>query len=131
VTKARKKVIAKKPRRLRRGKVTLVRGIPVEEGSGNVFADLGLPNPEERLAKSNIAALITDIIKQKGWTQSQAADRLNTHQPTISALHKGTLSSITYDRLVGWLVMLGRPVEIRIGLETRRPVHVEVAIAGR
>ncbi len=109
----------------------MVRGIPIEEGSGNVFADLGLPNAEERLAKSHLAGLITDIIRKKGWTQAEAADRLNTHQPTISALRKGRLNSITYDRLVGWLVALGRPVEIRIGLETRREAHVEVAIAGR
>jgi predicted XRE-type DNA-binding protein len=125
------KAAAKKTRRLRPGEVTLVRGIPIEEGSGNVFADLGLPDAEERLVKSRLAALITDIIRKKGWTQAEAADRLNTHQPTISALRKGRLSSITYDRLVSWLVALGRPVEIRIGLETRREAHVEVAIAGR
>ena len=125
------KAPAKKTRRLRPGEVTLVRGIPIEEGSGNVFADLGLPDAGERLVKSRLAALITDIIRKKGWTQAKAADRLNTHQPTISALRKGRLSSITYDRLVSWLVALGRPVEIRIGLETRREAHVEVAIAGR
>lgn len=120
-----------KQKRLRRGKVTLVRGIRVEESSGNVFADLGLPDPEGRLAKSRLAELITEIIRKKGWTQAEAAERLNTHQPTLSALRTGRLSSITYDRLVGWLVLLGRPVEIRIGVETRRPAHVEVAIAGR
>jgi predicted XRE-type DNA-binding protein len=125
------KAPAKKTRRLRRGNVSVVRGIPIEEGSGNVFADLGLPDAGERLVKSRLAALITDIIRKKAWTQAEAADRLNTHQPTISALRKGRLSSITYDRLVGWLVMLGRPVEIRIGLETRRDAHVEVAIARR
>ncbi len=125
------KVAAKKTRRLRPGEVTLVRGIPIEEGSGNVFADLGLPDAEERLAKSCLAALIIDIIRKKGWTQAEAAGRLNTHQPTISALRKGRLSSITYDRLVSWLVMLGRPVEVRIGLETRREAHVEVTITRR
>ena len=125
------KAPAKKTRRRRPGEVTLVRGIPIEEGSGNVFADLGLPDAGERLVKSRLAALITDIIRKKEWTQAEAADRLNTHQPTISALRKGRLSSITYDRLVSWLVALGRPVEIRIGLETRRKAHVEVAITGR
>ena len=108
-----------------------VRGIPIEESSGNVFADLSLPDAEERLARSRLSGLITDIIRKKGWTQAEAADRLNTHQPTISALRKGRLSSITYDRLVNWLVALGRPVEISIGLETRQAAHVEVAIAGR
>ena len=124
------KAPAKKTRRLRPGEVTLARGIPVEEGSGNVFADLGLPDAEERLVKSRLAGLITDIIRKKGWTQAEAADRLSTHQPTISALRKGRLNSITYDRLVSWLVALGRPVEIRIGVETRRAARVKVAIAG-
>ena len=119
------------PKRGRTVRSKVVDDIAVHESSGNVFADLGLPNPEGRLAKSRLAALITEIVRNKGWTQAEAALRLNTHQPTISALRKGRLSSITYDRLVGWLVMLGRPVEIRIGLETRRPAHVEVAIAGR
>lgn len=90
----------KKARRLRPSDVTEIEGIRIEEGSGNVFADLGLPGPDERLAKSRLADLITEIIDKKGWTQAQAAERLETLQPTISALRKGRLSSITYDRLV-------------------------------
>jgi len=121
----------KKERRLRAGDKTTIDGLQVEEGSGNVFADLGLPDAEERLAKSRLAALISESIKKKGWTQAEAAQRLDTHQPTISALRKGRLRSITYDRLVHWVLALGHPIEIRVGQETRREPHLEVAIAGR
>jgi predicted XRE-type DNA-binding protein len=98
-----------------------------EVGSGNVFADLGLDNPDERKAKSALAAEINAIIEAKGWTQAEAAERLETHQPVISALRHGRLKSLTYDRLVHWLVMLGRTVEIRV--TPAKKAHVEVAIA--
>ena len=110
-------------------KKTETNRIQIEEGSGNVFADLGFADAEERLAKSRLAALITEIIDEEGWTQAQAARKLNTHQPTISALRKGRLKSITYDRLVGWVLALGRPVEIRVGKQVTTEPHLEVAIA--
>ena len=121
----------RKGRRLRAGDKTAIHGLQVEEGSGNVFADLGLPDAEERLAKSRLAALISESIKKKGWTQAEAAERLDTHQPTISALQRGRLRSITYDRLVHWVLALGHSIEIRVGQEMRREAHLEVAIAGR
>jgi predicted XRE-type DNA-binding protein len=97
-----------------------------EVGSGNVFADLGLDNPGERLAKARLAAEINAIIEERGWTQAEAAKRLETHQPVVSALRHGRLKSLTYDRLMNWLVMLGRTVEIRVR-PARKP-HVAVAI---
>ena len=124
------KTTPRKTRRLKAGEITEIDGIEIQEGSGNVFADLGFPDAEERLAKSRLAALITEIIDQKGWTQAEAAEQLDTHQPAISALRRGTLRSITYDRLVGWILTLGRPIEIRVGKESTREPHLEVAIAG-
>jgi predicted XRE-type DNA-binding protein len=98
-----------------------------EVGSGNVFADLGLENPGERRAKARLAAEINAIIEEKGWTQLEAAAQLETHQPVISALRHGRLKSLTYDRLMNWLVLLGRSVEIRV--KPSRKAHVEVAIS--
>jgi hypothetical protein len=40
--------------------------IDFEVGSGNVFADLDLDNPDERLAKAKLAAEINAIIEQTG-----------------------------------------------------------------
>ena len=116
-------------KKLRAGTTGKIDGIGFEIGSGNVFADLGLSNPDERLAKARLAAEINAIIERNGWTQHQAAAELKTHQPTISALRKGRLRSLTYDRLMGWLVLLGRIVEIRVKPAKALQPHVEVAIA--
>src|SRR5688500_8227486 len=111
----------------RPGTRTKVEDIDIEVGSGNVFADLGLANPDERLAKARLAAEINAIIEENGWTQAEAAEELETHQPVIAALRHGRLKSLTYDRLMNWLVLLGRTVEIRV--KPSKKAHVEVAIA--
>lgn len=113
--------------KLRPGTRTRIADTDFEVGSGNVFVDLGLENPDERLAKSQLAAEISAIIEGKGWTQAEAAEQLETHQPVISALRHGRLKSLTYDRLMNWLVLLGRTVEIRV--KPARKPHVAVAIA--
>lgn len=96
-------------------------------GSGNVFADLGFPDAEERFAKLKLAMQINEIIEQHGWNQTTAAKKLGTQQPEISNLKRGRLRSITYDRLMGWLVTLGYSVKIEV--ERSKKPHVEVAIA--
>ncbi|MGH7248147.1 MAG: helix-turn-helix domain-containing protein, partial [Pseudomonadota bacterium] len=58
--------------------------IPVTRGSGNVFADLGLPNPEERLAKAELALAISRAIKERGLTQREAAALMGIDQPKVS-----------------------------------------------
>ncbi len=102
-------------------------GLDFELGSGNVFADLGLANPDERLAKARLASAINAIIERHGWTQAEAAKHLKTHQPVLSALRHGRLKSVSYDRLVDWLVLLGQSVEIRV--RPAKNAHVRVAIA--
>lgn len=116
----------KAPRRSRRSRLK-AENKDFEVGSGNVFADLGLANPDERLAKARLASAINAIVEQHGWTQAEAAKHLNTHQPVLSALRHGRLKSITYDRLVDWLVLLGQSVEITV--RPARNAHVQVAIA--
>ena len=96
-------------------------------GSGNVFADLGFPDAGERFAKLKLAMQINEIIEERGWTQTTAAKKLATQQPEISNLKRGRLRSITYDRLIGWLVTLG--YSVRIEVKRSKKPHVEVAIA--
>lgn len=96
-------------------------------GSGNVYEDLGFHDAEERFAKLKLAAQINEIIEKNGWTQKLAASKLGTQQPEISNLSTGRLRSITYDRLVDWLIRLGYSVEIKV--ERSKKPHVEVAIA--
>ena len=76
-------------------------GMPaVEIGSGNVFADLGLPNPEERLTKARLASRIAQLIEDRSLTQTQAAAHLGIDQPKISNLLRGRLRGFSTDRLM-------------------------------
>lgn len=87
-------------------------GTIVTRSSGNVFADLGLPNAEERLAKAKlaqaIAALLGDI------TQKDAAVLLGIDQPKVSALLRGKLDQFSTERLMGFLTRLGQTIEIHV-----------------
>jgi predicted XRE-type DNA-binding protein len=90
-----------------------------EIGSSNIFADLGVSNPEERLAKVKLAMEINSIIKQKKLSQKAAADLLDVDQPKISALHKGKLSGFSLERLFRFLNILGQEVIIKVKPKTR------------
>ena len=106
----------------------MTEGIVVEESSGNVFADLGLPNPEERLAKAHLAFRIGAAIRARRLTQARAARLLKIDQPKISRLLRGQLSGFSTERLMQFLTLLGRDVEIIIkrAPRSRRQGHVRV-----
>jgi predicted XRE-type DNA-binding protein len=88
--------------------------VSIEESSGNVFADLGLKDPEELLAKAQLVQRIADIITERKLTQARAAKLLGVDQPKISALLRGNLEGFSTDRLFRFLNALGRDVEIVI-----------------
>lgn len=86
----------------------------VRKSSGNVFADLGLPEPEEALAKAKLASRICQVITERGLTQKAAARILSLDQPKISALLRGKLTGFSMNRLFRFLNDLGQAVEIII-----------------
>ena len=86
----------------------------VRAGSGNVFADLGLSNAGERLAKAELANEVCSLIKEKRLTQTQAAERLGIDQPKVSALMRGRLKEFSTDRLFRFINLLDRDVLIVI-----------------
>lgn len=88
--------------------------IMYEESSGNIYADLEFENPEEALAKSELARQITKLIKKKKLTQKQAAEILGIDQPKISSLIRGRLRSFSLERLIRFLNELGQDVRIMI-----------------
>src|SRR6266536_1284027 len=92
-----------------------------ERGSGNVFADLGFRDPEERLLKAKLATKIAQLIEQKGWTQTQTAERTGLDQPKVSHLLRGRLSGFSADRLFAILNRLGQSVEVRTSAKERLP----------
>jgi predicted XRE-type DNA-binding protein len=90
------------------------REIEFEISSGNVFADLELPNPEERLTKAMLAIRIAELIESLGLNQVQAAARLGIDQPKISNLLRGHLRGFSTDRLMAFLNALDCDVIITI-----------------
>ncbi len=92
-------------------------------GSGNVFADLKFPRPEEAFAKAEIARHIGEIISKKGLSQNDAADVLGIDQPKVSALLRGRLSGFSTERLLRFVTALGRDVEIAIRPKPRGHAH--------
>ncbi len=92
--------------------------IEVTEGSGNVFADLGVPEPEEELAKAQLARHIRETIKRRRLTQAAAAAMIGVDQPKVSALVNGRLSGFSSDRLLHCLTALGQDVDIMVKTPT-------------
>ncbi len=86
----------------------------VFHGSGNVFADLELPNPEELLAKAKIASSIHDVIKSRGLTQKKAAELMGIDQPKVSKIIRGRLSEFSTEWLLARLLHMGLDVDIVI-----------------
>ncbi len=86
----------------------------VERGSGNVFADLGLSNPELALAKAELVQRIRQIIEERRLTQVKAAKLLGLDQPKVSALVRGQVEGYSIDRLFRFLNALGQRVEITV-----------------
>ncbi len=83
-------------------------------GSGNVFEDLGYPNPEEALAKADLARQIYKSIKTRRLTQKRAAEIMGIDQPKVSDIIRGKLSRYSIDRLMRFLRLLGKDIEIRV-----------------
>lgn len=88
--------------------------IEIHRSSGNVFADLGLPDADEYLAKSELAVQIFKIIRRRRLTQAAAGKLLGISQPKVSALLHGQLDGFSTDRLFRFLNALGCDVHITI-----------------
>lgn len=86
----------------------------ITRGSGNVFRDIGLKDPEEYRAKAALALQIAKIIERCGLTQARAAKLIGAAQPDISKLKNGQLSGFTIDRLLDFLRHLDRDIEIHV-----------------
>ena len=82
--------------------------------SGNVFADIGLPNAEEHRLKADVAAYIGKLINKHGLTQTAAAVKLGVAQPDISRILRGQLSGYSLERLLAIVRDLGNDVEIKV-----------------
>ena len=103
----------------------------IEQGSTNVYADLGLENAEEMLVKAQLATKIGEIIKRRKLTQVQAAELLGMTQPKLSNLLRGQFRGISEAKMLECLTRLGRNVEIVVKAAGRSQStgHVSVVFA--
>lgn len=102
--------------------------IEVETGSGNVFVDLGYADAKERRLKVELAVQVNRVLRERGITQARAARQLAILQPHVSDLVRYRLNRFSVERLLQFLALLGKDVEIRIKERAarRRPQGVRV-----
>ena len=88
------------------------------EGSENVFADIGVRDPENSRVRANLAYKIAQLIKKRGLRQVDVAKLLDADQAKVSKLVRGQISGFTSDRLFRYLQALNCDVKIELK-ETR------------
>ncbi|MGO8921145.1 MAG: helix-turn-helix domain-containing protein [Stellaceae bacterium] len=98
--------------------------------SGNVFADMGLPEPEEELTKAQLASHIRQVIKRQRLTQVAAAARMGIDQPKVSALLNGRLANFSSERLMRVLTALGQDVDITVKAKPRNRARGRIRVLG-
>src|SRR4051812_31441643 len=103
--------------------------ITVRRSSGNVFADLGIDDAEEYLAKSDLAAQIQAAIEARRLTQKKAGALIGISQPKVSDLLRGRLDGFSTDRLFRFLARLGADVRISVSRPNPgKPGHISVSV---
>jgi len=101
----------------------------VAEGSGNVFADLGLPHAEQELMKARLTMQIYRIIQARGLTQTEAGKVLWIPQPQVSALARNRAGNFSVGRLLDFLTALGQDVKITVTPARRQHGQMSVEVA--
>lgn len=107
----------------------IVEGVEIETGSGNVFADLGLPDAEKLKIKSGLVIEITRAVRKLGLTQEEAGRRMGIPQPKVSALLRGDFANLSERKLMDCLNRLGYDIEITVKPATAPVGHLTLAIA--
>ena len=104
--------------------------IEVEKSSGNVFADLGLPDAKDMYVKAVLAMKINEILKRRKLKQKEAAAILNVTQTRVSALNTGhKLKDFSIDTLMDFLIRLDQDVEIVVKRKPRSRAVGEIRVA--
>ena len=104
--------------------------IKVTPSSGNVFTDLNLPNPEERLVKATIALSIGELIEKRGLTQEGAGAILGLPQSSVSNLVRDKLEKFTIDRLLRYMRKLDCDVTISFKLKPKSHDEATIRVRG-
>ena len=107
----------------------IVNGVEVTTSSGNVFADLGLPDAEKLKMKSGLMIEITKAVRRLDLTQEEAGRRMGLPQPTVSALLRGDFTNLSARKLMECLNRLGYDIEITVKPAADAVGHMTLAVA--
>jgi predicted XRE-type DNA-binding protein len=103
-----------------------------QRGSGNVFADIGVPDADERLAKAELARIVRRVIRgrieQEDWTQARAAKALGIAAGDMSNLMRGKLTGFSQERLEHFLLRLDMEVRIQVAPRPAAKRHAEITV---
>jgi predicted XRE-type DNA-binding protein len=105
------------------------KNLAVTPGSGNLFADLGLPHPEQELLKAELTLQIHRLIKSRALTQAEAGKILGIKQPHVSALMRNRSGTFSVGRLMEFLTALGQ--DVRISVRPTRKRHGGMTVVAR
>jgi len=106
----------------------IIDGIEVEISSGNVFADVGLPDADKLKIKSGLVIEITKAVRKLDLSQEEAGRRMGLPQPKLSGLLRGDFSNISERKLMDCLNRLGYDIEIKVRPATAPVGHLMLAI---
>ena len=110
-------------------KKRVIDGVEVQRSSGNVFADLGLPDADKLKIKTGLVIEIRKAIRQQGLTQHKAATRMGITQPKVSGMMRGDFSNLSERKLMECLNRLGYDIEIKVKPASDPIGHLMLAIA--
>jgi predicted XRE-type DNA-binding protein len=109
-------------------KKRVIDGVDVQRSSGNVFADLGLPDADKLKIKSGLVIEIRKAMRQQGLTQQEAAKRMGITQPKVSDMMRGDFSNLSERKLMDCLNRLGYDIEIKVRPASDPVGHLMLAI---
>lgn len=107
----------------------VVNGIEVTSGSGNVFADLGLPDAEKLKIKAGLVVEIRKAMRVLGLNQQEAAKRMGIPQPKVSGMMRGDFTNLSERKLMDCLNRLGYDIEIKVRPAADPVGHLTLAVA--
>ena len=110
-------------------KKRLIDGVEVQRSSGNVFADLGLPDADKLKIKSGLVIEIRKAMRRLGLTQQEAAKRMGITQPKVSDMMRGDFSNLSERKLMDCLNRLGYDIEIKVKPASKPVGHLSLAVA--
>ena len=109
-------------------KTRVVDGVELRRGSGNVFADLGLPDAEKLKIKTGLVVEIRKAMRSLELTQQEAANRMGITQPKVSAMMRGEFTNLSERKLMDCLTRLGYDIEIKVRPAKTELGHLRLAI---